>query len=101
MMATGHASGAGPESSTQTVPRLPPRGSTRWHYECNDPHRRLLAGALLASGAFHAFLFFGWPRASRPAPPAAPPVVELTLALPQLQELEELDPMPADDATPA
>ncbi len=100
MMATGHASGAGPESPAQAVPHLPSGGSTRWHYECNDSHRRFLAGALLASGALHAFLLFGWPRAARPRAPPAPPVGEHALALPQLKDLEELDPVPVDDATP-
>lgn len=85
-------SGAAPTLKT-------PRGAeATWHYYSPATSRRRLIIALLISVGFHGALLLGFNEKRKLKPkPAEAPTIALTMSMPEVKELEELEPIPADD----
>jgi periplasmic protein TonB len=60
----------------------------------------VLVTAALISAVVHAGLMFGFGRAKKNPARKPEPVIALTLHFPEVKELEDLDPVPADGAAP-
>lgn len=82
-----------------TLPASANEGS--WRYGHARRSRKLVVTAAVVSISLHAALFFGV-RRSKPKPVEAPkPEFTIRLApMPELKDLEELEPAPTDDTAP-
>jgi TonB family protein len=92
------------------VPTPTPRQDTRvwpvtststdsWRYTRSRVSRTQILGAALISVILHATLFFGIGRSvKKPTVVKEERVIALTLAIPNLKDLEEPEPLPSDDA---
>lgn len=82
------------------APRQPQRARIEagdWRYHSPPlSWPRLILAAVLAIGAHAAFVFVVNPPRKPKAKPVEPPSIELTITMPKVQELEELDPLPPD-----
>ncbi|HEX2855342.1 MAG TPA: energy transducer TonB [Opitutaceae bacterium] len=75
----------------------PPTGSSR--YPGARRSRRVLVAAAVFSSLCHAGIFFGiGPPKKKAGPPVQEQVIELSLTMPNLKELEEPEPDPVDNS---
>ncbi len=84
------------------VARATPAPSGAWRYSAVRRSRPYVIAAALASAGIHAALLFGLGHiVKKTAPKTAAPSIQLTIAMPQLKELDEPDAVPNDgDAKP-
>jgi TonB family protein len=84
---------------TAARPEWTPANPGSWRYDGRPRSRALIVLALVLSAGVHVGLLLGFGRA-RPKAAAAPerPLLALAVAIPDLKDLEEPEPVPTDDA---
>lgn len=79
----------------------PPGKGSSLHYNCGPRSRKATLIAVTVSAGLHVGLLFGFgPAKEKVAPPEEKPLIELTLTMPDLKELEEPEPEPSEDTGP-
>ncbi len=90
-----------PEACRATVRRESDssRAAHLWKYPSRSRSRRTVALALVISGGLHALLLFGLGHAKKPFPRRASDenLIALTIAMPDLKDLDEPEPRVVDD----
>ena len=101
LVAVGNSAPAAP-SARAAAGFHPGAASGAWRYAAPRPPRTLLAAAVLISAGLHAAAILGFHRRAAPKRAAvAEDLIQLTLTLPELKDLEEPEPVvPSDDKPP-
>src|SRR5262245_38589583 len=103
-MTTGYPLGITPADLPARVDRpskalSPPSAFGSWRYDSRPRSRVMLVLAIAVSAGLHAALLLSFSRAQKKVlPPTTGHVIALTLAMPDLKDLEEPEPVNNDDA---
>lgn len=92
-----------PASPSPPLPTGPaPKSTGTWRYERRGMSRAGVAAAVLVSASLHAALLFGSMMYHKKAPKVvvAEQVPTIRLAMPELKELEDPEPVTSEDTTP-